>query len=392
MQTGQRIASVDIFRALTMYLMIFVNDLWTLSDVPQWLEHAKRGEDRLGLADWVFPGFLFIVGLSIPLAINARKRKGQSNAAIFRHILIRSFALIVMGFFMVNFENINNDLLPFSKYIWEILMATAIVLIWNDYPRKKIFDKVPVGVLQGVGVAILIYISVIYKSGSPEAPLWLRPHWWGILGIIGWAYLLCATIYLLIGPRLIPMVIIMLIFHGLNALHFTGTGSIAQLRFMVSPSFHASVMTGVVASLFYLRYGKTGKTIEFMSIIIGLGIIFVAYALLTRPVWGISKLGATPSWTTVCAGISLIIFAILYYISDIRNQRKWASVIKPAGTATLTCYLIPYFYYPVMMLTGIFLPGFLKTGPIGIVKSLLFAFLIVQITGLLGKIYIRLKV
>ena len=43
-----------------------------------------------------------------------------------------------------------------------------------------------------------------------------------------------------------------------NALHFIGTGSIAQLRFMVPLSFHASVMTRVVASLFYLRYGKTG--------------------------------------------------------------------------------------------------------------------------------------
>ena len=62
-----RIASIDILRALTMYFMIFVNDLWTLREIPEWLGHAARGEDRLGFADIIFPLFLFIVGLSLSL-------------------------------------------------------------------------------------------------------------------------------------------------------------------------------------------------------------------------------------------------------------------------------------------------------------------------------------
>ena len=137
MKNNNRIASIDIFRALTMFLMIFVNDFWTLTDIPEWMGHAKAVEDKMGLSDWVFPGFLFIVGLSIPFGIKARKKKGASKPEVFWHIIKRSFALIVMGFFMVNFENINNDLLPFSKYLWEILMAIAIVLIWNIYPITK---------------------------------------------------------------------------------------------------------------------------------------------------------------------------------------------------------------------------------------------------------------
>ena len=63
-----RIASIDILRALTMFFMIFVNDLWTLREIPEWLGHAARGEDRLGFADVIFPLFLCIVGLSIPFA------------------------------------------------------------------------------------------------------------------------------------------------------------------------------------------------------------------------------------------------------------------------------------------------------------------------------------
>ncbi len=73
----KRIASIDILRALTMVLMIFVNDLWTLNNIPEWLEHVKRGEDGIGLADVVFPVFLFIVGLSIPYAVDSRRKKGE---------------------------------------------------------------------------------------------------------------------------------------------------------------------------------------------------------------------------------------------------------------------------------------------------------------------------
>ena len=36
----RRLGSIDVVRALTMYLMVFVNDLWTDKKIPEWLEHA----------------------------------------------------------------------------------------------------------------------------------------------------------------------------------------------------------------------------------------------------------------------------------------------------------------------------------------------------------------
>jgi len=393
MKKNYRIASIDIFRALTMFLMVFVNDLWTLSDIPIWLLHTKADADGMGLSDWVFPGFLFIVGLSIPFGIRARKKKGNSSMEIFWHIIKRSFALLVMGFFMVNFENINNDLLPFSKYIWEILMAVSIVLIWNIYPNNNAFRKIPDWVMQLVGIAILVYLSIIYKSGTEDNPTWLQSHWWGILGIIGWAYLLCSIIILFVGEKIIYAVIILSIFHALNAFDFIELFNWkASGVLMVSPSSHASVFSGIVASLLYLEYGQKGKTKLFIILIFAIAITSITYGFVTRPEWGISKIRATPSWTTICAGISFLIFATLYLIADVLKQTKWASSIGPAGTSTLTCYLIPYLFYPIMMLVGIFLPDNLKTGYIGIFKSLLFAYLIILITGLLGKMHIKLKV
>ena len=99
-----RIISIDVFRALTMVLMIWVNDFWTLKSIPKWLKHASTGEDYLGFSDVIFPWFLFVMGMSIPFAFEDRIKKGESNIVIWTHIVLRSIALIVMGIFHMNME------------------------------------------------------------------------------------------------------------------------------------------------------------------------------------------------------------------------------------------------------------------------------------------------
>lgn len=389
MTPSNRIAAIDIFRALTMFLMIFVNDLWTLTGVPEWMEHAQVSEDRMGLSDWVFPGFLFIVGLSIPHAIEARFRKGESKIKILWHILQRSFALLVMGFYMVNLENINQDLLVIPKYAWQLLMASAIVLIWNQYTNGKAFGKIPEWIMQVAGILILLLIGLIYQGGTVQSPEWMRPHWWGILGIIGWSYLVSALVYLAIGRRIIALIITTLVFYMFNIMEFWQPfGMHVDLKFMVSAAHHACVLTGVTVTLIFLK-GKKEKAFAYITLI---AVLLIIFGIITRPEWGISKIRATPSWTAICNGISIFAFLILFIITDLYRQTKWAAWASPAGRSTLTCYLVPYFYYAIMVFIGIYLPDFLKAGMVGIIKSLLFAWLIVFITGLLEKIHIRLKV
>ena len=90
-----RLASIDVFRALTMVLMIWVNDFWSLNGVPKWLQHASATEDYMGFSDIIFPLFLFIVGLSLPLAIENRRKKGDSTGEIARHLFDRTISLPV---------------------------------------------------------------------------------------------------------------------------------------------------------------------------------------------------------------------------------------------------------------------------------------------------------
>ena len=76
---SKRNESIDILRGLTMLLMVFVNDLWSVGGVPHFLEHFEVSEDGMGVADIVFPMFLFAMGMSIPYALERRFSKGYSG-------------------------------------------------------------------------------------------------------------------------------------------------------------------------------------------------------------------------------------------------------------------------------------------------------------------------
>jgi hypothetical protein len=67
-------------------------------------------------------------------------------------------------------------------------------------------------------------------------------------------------------------------------------------------------------------------------------------------------------------------------------------LLKPAGVATLTCYLVPYVVYPVFVLLPLALPAALTTGLAGLVKSMLFAVFVVVLTGGLNRLGVKLKI
>ena len=49
-----RIATIDVFRAVTMFLMLFVNDIPGLKQIPHWMLHAQMDEDMLSCSDTIF--------------------------------------------------------------------------------------------------------------------------------------------------------------------------------------------------------------------------------------------------------------------------------------------------------------------------------------------------
>ncbi|MEQ8418733.1 MAG: heparan-alpha-glucosaminide N-acetyltransferase domain-containing protein, partial [Arenibacter algicola] len=332
-----RLYSIDILRALTMFFMIWVNDFWTLNDVPKWLLHAKVNEDYLGFSDIIFPLFLFIVGLSIPFAIKSRFDKGHSFVEIGKHIIIRSFSLLLIGLFMVNYETAYNLGIPIGKYFWGILMALAIFLIWTDWKKSPVSRKWQFP-LQILGFLVLLFLAMIYEGGG-SGEYWMRPQWWGILGLIGWAYLVNAFIFLLSRGNGTVIVSFWLLFYVLSVWNQTDAafelqGIFRYFSTIVQGTIPAFTASGMIASLVLIKW--SGASLKKGYVILGLlGITSLAFAIVTRPLWGISKLGATPSWVAICSGLGFLVFVIFHYLADQKGIIHWAKFIAPAGTATL---------------------------------------------------------
>lgn len=388
-QLPKRLLSIDVLRAITMLLMIFVNDASGVKNIPEWIDHAPGKADAMGFADTIFPAFLFIVGLSLPFAIKNRLNKGDSFTSILVYILTRSAALLIMGFYHVNMESYSNtSLLP--KAIWAILITLAFFLIWLDYPETT--AKAKRYIFQGLGIAILIAMAIVYKGNDDGEITGMRPEWWGILGIIGWAYLICAIVYLLAKGKLNIIFPVLLLFVAINIARHTGI--IHKRLFLIGDASSLCLtMGGIVISELYARLVSLGKT-QRMWLIFGLtGALLIVLGLVIRPyTQGISKIRSTPAWIFICSGITILVFELMIYLVDVKGKKNWFSWIWPAGTSTLTCYLMPYFQVFLLMLFHINYPDIFNSGIIGLARSMATAFILIVLVGLMEKKRIRLKV
>lgn len=385
-----RITSIDLLRAVTMVLMIWVNDLWSLNQIPAWLEHVPPGVDGIGLADIVFPAFLFIVGMSLPYAIQARRHKGATDTALVGHVISRSLALLIMGVFLVNGESINQLATGMSRGVWYTLSSLSFILIWNAYPKTK--AKRIANLSKGVGITGLLILALVYRGGD-QILTRFEPQWWGILGLIGWSYLAAALVTVFARNRLPLLVLAWVAFVLLS---MANQADLLPAVVHVIPDAISGgtlvglTMGGVVMSTIFQRYHNQGNTSRMTLVFLLVSAVLIGLSVYTRQFWGLSKLDATPAWLFLCSAFTILAFTALYWLTDVGGKANWFSAIKPAGTDALLCYLMPYFIYALVALLPLHVPEVLLTGGIGLFKSFLFALLCVWIAGLLNKVGVRL--
>lgn len=352
MADSNRIYSIDIMRGLTLVLMLFVNDLF-VPGVPVWLGHTQANFDGMGLADWVFPGFLFMVGMAVPFSIGNRIARGENNSAITKHILIRTISLLIIGVLMSNSRNVNGEFTGLSKSVWSLIMYSGVFLVWNNYknPDKNVLL---ISVLRVIGLAMIVAMVFIFRSGEDRG---FSYRSWGILGTIGWGYLVTAFVYLGVRGNLIKTSIAMLFFLALNILsklHLLDFLNPVKpvLGVIINGNAPFIVLSGLFVTLILKKLSKTdiNKT---ALIIASIGILSIIAGFILRNWFIISKIQSTPSWALICNGISMILFALLFWIIDIRKRGKWASFLKPAGENSLTIYLAPDMFYYIIWSLGL---------------------------------------
>ena len=275
---SRRILSLDIFRAITMFLMLFVNEFAGVKGLPHWLYHAQMREDMMGFSDTIFPAFLFAMGMAIPFAVQNRFRKGDTTFDVLKHILLRSVALIVMGLFTVNKGSYDAAASGIPSAWYSLLMVTGFFLIWNVYPKADGWKKYVFRAKKIAGIALLAYLFVIFVPKEGQS---FGVKWWGILGLIGWSYLGCSLIYLLTRDYLGRNVAVMLLLVASSPLPAAGVfKSVEFVGYIPSqPVLYSLSMAGVLASVIMKKYASTSSPGRFIAVMLAIGIVMFGAGL-----------------------------------------------------------------------------------------------------------------
>ncbi len=333
-----RLASIDAFRGLVMFLMLFEalrfcevaaavphSGVWQFLCVQQ--THAEWA--GWSLHDFIMPSFGFLVGVALPFSIAKRQARGDTVRQILQHTSIRSVVFVALGIAIASAHPRQLtwsfvDILPQVGFGYVALTILAL------RPRRDAWIAV-VAILTGTWLAFALY-------RPPNLPLeavgvsadWVRLH--GLVGFaahwqknsnLGW---LVDTWVLNVLPRSEPF------------LYDPGGG--VTLNFV---PFLATMVMGLIAGR-ELRSDREGNAIAARLVIAGLACVAASAAIAELGIGPIVKRLWTPSWTLFSGGVALITLAGFYLMVDLKRQRGIVFPFVVLGSNSLAVYCLSHFY------------------------------------------------
>ncbi len=316
--------------------------------------------------------------------------------------------------------------------LWSMLAFIAIILAWCDVPREHTTRCTVLIGVKAIGIAGLVLLLLLYRRepGTAEVPyfgtrldwVWMQTGWWGILGLIGWAYLTAATLTLLLGRRrewlmgalAILMLVHMAMQHGglfarLDNKPWLG-GAVQPLKGLAEAvgyidnyvslgdalgSLAAVTMAGCLLGTILRRDSDVVTHRERLSwaatFVAGL---FLA-GLVTDTFEGINKNAATPTWCFWSAAVTCLTWMLLYVVIDMAGYRGWSVLVRPAGANPLVAYFLhPIIVESVAMVgLGDVVLKYSSSSQVWevIAGSLGMALFVCAVTGILGRLGVRVR-
>jgi predicted acyltransferase len=299
-----RLASLDFFRGLTMFLLVAEGALvyesllvpeldgtWIQAVATQFTHHPWNG---LRFWDLVQPFFMFIVGVAMPFSFARRWERGDSYSATFRHAVVRSLVLLGLGvgLYVVRAGHLTLEL-------WNVLAQLSFTYFLAFLLMRK-----STGTQLLVTVGLLLLTEALYRFwpvagyNQPFTPDHNFGSWMDML---------------LMGK--------------LSSGHWVAVNAVPTA---------SHTIWGVLAG-YVLRSERTSAQKIKTLLIAGLIGLVVGYGL--DPVTPIIKRICTTSFVIVTGGWCLIGLALSYWIIDVKGWKRWAQFAMVFGMNPLFIYL-----------------------------------------------------
>ena len=152
------------------------------------------------------------------------------------------------------------------------------------------------------------------------------------------------------------------------------------------------VVVGIVVSLLFFETGPRRSPRRRIVWMIVFALLLCLGGFLLRPLHGISKIHATPAWSLYCSGIGVLVYALLYWVVDVRRIDGWTRFLRPAGSNPLLTYILPsmvYFLLAWLQVTA--LSDYLGEGLTGVARSGVFTVLMLALACLLTRWNVKLR-
>jgi predicted acyltransferase len=334
----RRLVSLDAYRGLAMLLMASEGlnlagaarrAEFQSSRLWQFLGHQTDHVAWTGCALWdlIQPSFMFMVGVSLPFSIAARRAKGQTFAYLFAHALWRSFLLIFLGIFL---RSLGRPMLNFTfeDVLTQIGLGYPILfLLAFTRPRTQLI--VALLILAGYWAMFAAYplppsdfdyASVGVSPDFPH-PHGFAAHWDKNTNI---AHHFDAW-FLNLFPRQ-------------KVFTYNGGG---YLTLSFIPSLATMIFGLLAGGLLKREDVPPARKVGILVLASAIG--FVSGLLLDRlNICPIVKRIWTPSWTLFAAGWTFLILAVFYDVIDRSDRRRWAFPLVVVGMNSITMYVLAH--------------------------------------------------
>ncbi len=317
-----RLLSLDTLRGFDMFWIIgggaLIEGLAKCFPVP-WL---KIVADQMEHATWsgfhfedlIFPLFMFISGVTIPLAVLSKLEKGSSKKEVIFKITRRMLILIVLG------------------------------IIFNGILRDGFSNARYTSVLGQIGISYFIASLIVIYAGSLKTQLfWLG----GLLSVYAIVQLLipvpgigagvltpsgCINGYidrLFLPGRLA---------YGADAEMISGQGIFDALGLLCIISATGVTLMGYFAGRILLA--KDSSPQKKVRILVAIGIGLIVLALCISPFYPVIKKCWTTTYNLFSGGISFLLIALFYLIIDVWGYKRWTFFFRVIGLNSIFIYLI----------------------------------------------------